>query len=231
MHSYCFAHYLGVSQREPKFKIALHFCLRSVTNRRLGLTTHASLCVPVVSAHAHVRSSAHGKKWWIYLERRPLKEPRILWFLLRSDYIQMHKPFAVDPHWKFLSGLYERSICERTFLSEPIENHAKLSNVNHAKNKLHKHYRVFRRGREPSRIPIRTLERLRNKNRKVREFFYKTRCVVHGRKRHCGSLRTGSQRGRKKIRRSKAWFCERSQWERESALPRHQTALGSSCSP
>ena len=38
--------YLGVSQREPKFKIALHFCLRSVTNRRLGLKTHASLCVP-----------------------------------------------------------------------------------------------------------------------------------------------------------------------------------------
>jgi len=77
-----------------------------------------------------------------------------------------------------LRGLYERSIYERTFLSEPIENHARcisneLSNVNHAKNKLHKHYRVFRRDREPSRIPIRTLERLRNKNRKVKEFLYK----------------------------------------------------------
>ena len=38
--------YLGVSQREPKVKIAFCF-LRSVTNRRLGLKTHASLkCVP-----------------------------------------------------------------------------------------------------------------------------------------------------------------------------------------
>ena len=38
--------YLGVSQREPKFKIALRFCcccfLPSVTNRCLGLKTHAS---------------------------------------------------------------------------------------------------------------------------------------------------------------------------------------------
>ena len=79
--------------------------------------------------------------------------------------------------WKgSLRGLYERSIYERTFLSKPIENHAisnELSNVNHVKKHLHKHYRVFRRDREPSRIPIRTLERLRNKNRKVREFVYK----------------------------------------------------------
>ena len=52
-----------------------------------------------------------------------------------------------------LRGLYERSIYEETFLSEPIENHAtcisnELSNVNHAKNKLHVHYRVFRHDRE-----------------------------------------------------------------------------------
>ena len=58
-----------------------------------------------------------------------------------------------------LRGLYERSIYERTFLSEPIENHAtcisnELSNVNHAKNKLHMHFHVFRRDREPSRIPL-----------------------------------------------------------------------------
>ena len=63
--------------------------------------------------------------------------------------------------WKgSLHGLYERSIYERTFLSEPIENHAisnELSNVNNVKKHLHKHYRVFRRDREPSRIPIRTL--------------------------------------------------------------------------
>ena len=58
-------------------------------------------------------------------------------------------------------------------MSEPIENHAisKLSNVDLNKH-LCKHRRVFRRDREPSRIPIRTLKRLRNKSRKVREFVY-----------------------------------------------------------
>ena len=74
-----------------------------------------------------------------------------------------------------LRGLYERSINERPFLSKPIENHAmsnELSNVNHVKKHLHKHYQVFRLDREPSRIP-RTLERLRNKNRKVRKFVHK----------------------------------------------------------
>ena len=53
-----------------------------------------------------------------------------------------------------LRRLYERSIYERIFLSEPIENHAisnELFNVKHVKKHLHKHYRVFRRNREPSR--------------------------------------------------------------------------------
>ena len=58
-----------------------------------------------------------------------------------------------------LRGLYERSIYERTFLSEHFKNHAtsnELSNVNHVKKHLHKRYREFRRDREPSRIPKRT---------------------------------------------------------------------------
>lgn len=54
-----------------------------------------------------------------------------------------------------------------------MENH-ELSNVNRVKKRLHRHYRVLRRYREPRRIPIPTLERLRNKNRKVREFVYKS---------------------------------------------------------
>ena len=68
-----------------------------------------------------------------------------------------------------LRGLYERSICERTFLSEPfknLKNHAisnELSNVNYVKKHLHKRYCVFRCDREPSRIPKRTLERLKSK--------------------------------------------------------------------
>ena len=48
-------------------------------------------------------------------------------------------------------GLYERSIYERTFLSEPIENHDMsnaLSKVKRVKKHLSKHYRVFRRDRE-----------------------------------------------------------------------------------
>ena len=66
---------------------------------------------------------------------------------------------------------YERSLYERTFMSEPfIEKHAistELSNVNREKHRRKSH-RVCRRDREPSRIPIRTLKRLRNKSRKVK---------------------------------------------------------------
>ena len=69
---------------------------------------------------------------------------------------------------RFMKGslrglLYERSIYERTFLSERIENHAisnALSKVKRVKKHLNKHYRVLRRDGEPSRIPIRILERL-----------------------------------------------------------------------
>ena len=68
---------------------------------------------------------------------------------------------------------YEISLYERTFMSEPfIEKHAistELSNVNREKHRRKSH-RVCRRDREPSRIPIRSLKRLRNKSRKVRKF-------------------------------------------------------------
>ena len=52
-----------------------------------------------------------------------------------------------------------------------IEKHAistELSNVNRAKHRRKSH-RVCRHYREPSRIPIRSLKRLRNKRRKVRK--------------------------------------------------------------
>ena len=55
-------------------------------------------------------------------------------------------------------------------MSEPfIEKHAistELSNVNREKHRRKSH-RVCRRDRELSRIPIRSLKRLRNKSRKV----------------------------------------------------------------
>ena len=67
---------------------------------------------------------------------------------------------------------YEITLYERTFMSEPfIEKHAistELSNVNR-ENHRRKSHRVCRRDREPSRIPIRSLKRLRNKSRKVRK--------------------------------------------------------------
>ena len=60
-------------------------------------------------------------------------------------------------------------------MSEPfIEKHAistKLSNVNQEKHRRKSH-RVYRPDREPSRIPIRSLRRLRIKSRKVRKFVY-----------------------------------------------------------
>ena len=66
--------------------------------------------------------------------------------------------------------LYERHLYERTFMSEPVENHviSKLSNVDLNKH-LCKHRRGFRRDHEASRISIRTFS-LRNKSRKVRKF-------------------------------------------------------------
>ena len=58
-------------------------------------------------------------------------------------------------------------------MSEPIENHA-ISKIYTADLNSHqfKHRRRFRRDREPSRIPIRSLKRPRNKSRKVREFVH-----------------------------------------------------------
>ena len=58
---------------------------------------------------------------------------------------------------------YERSLYERTFMSEPfIEKDTistELFNVNRRKRRC-KTYRVCRRDREPSRIPIGSLKRL-----------------------------------------------------------------------
>ena len=60
-------------------------------------------------------------------------------------------------------------------MCEPlIERHAistELSNVTREKHRR-KFHGVSRRDREPSRIPIRSLKRFRNKSRKVRKFVY-----------------------------------------------------------
>ena len=64
-------------------------------------------------------------------------------------------------------------------MSKPIENHVipnEVSNLTLDKKHLQKRRRNFRRDREPSRIPVRILQRLSNKRRKVREFVYKCIC-------------------------------------------------------
>ena len=85
--------------------------------------------------------------------------------------------------------LYERSIYEQTVMSElSIEGYA-ISNQLFTV-KLRRHYRVFRRDREPSKMIVRTLKCLRNKNRKLKEFVYnrilpsipkssKLQCYIH----------------------------------------------------
>lgn len=63
-------------------------------------------------------------------------------------------------------------------MSDPsIEKYAKsnqlyieLSNIN--VKPIHEHRQVSRSDREPSKIPIQTLERLKNKSRKVRMLVY-----------------------------------------------------------
>ena len=72
--------------------------------------------------------------------------------------------------------LYERSIYERSFTSEPSigKYQAKPAISNELSHIMFtcKHNRVFRRDREPSKIPEATLKRLRRKRRKPREFVY-----------------------------------------------------------
>ena len=69
---------------------------------------------------------------------------------------------AVERFWnESVREPYERSLYERTFMSEPfIEKHAistELSNVNREKHRQKSHH-TRRRDREPSRIPIRSLK-------------------------------------------------------------------------
>jgi len=50
------------------------------------------------------------------------------------------------------------------------ELYIKLSDIN--VKPIHEHSQVSRSDREPSKIPVQTLERLKNKSRKVRTFVY-----------------------------------------------------------
>ena len=70
---------------------------------------------------------------------------------------------------------YERSLYEQTFMNAPfIKKHAISTEVSNVSRENHrwKSNRLCRCDCEPSRIPIRSLIRLRNKGRKVRKFVY-----------------------------------------------------------
>jgi len=70
--------------------------------------------------------------------------------------------------------LYERSIYERSLTSEPsIEKYQGKPAISNELSHImltYKHNRVFRRDREPRRIPEATLKRLRRKGRRLKEF-------------------------------------------------------------
>lgn len=86
---------------------------------------------------------------------------------------------------------HERSTYERTYLSEPIENHIipnELSNLNLDKKHLRKRHRILSRDRdrEPRRIPVRTLQRLRKRAERLANLFSKVYVRVHkSSKMHC----------------------------------------------
>lgn len=109
---------------------------------------------------------------------------RIPWLQGSWNHIGTNTPFAVDPHEKksnifgtarlhalreinLRANIYEWTYPENRVISN------ELSNLNLDKKHLQKRHRIFSRDREPGRIPVRTLERLSNKSRKVREFIYK----------------------------------------------------------
>ena len=148
-----------LSWRPPKFKNALrYFCcccfLPSVTNRRLALKRMRPFLLPL--RMRMIREHARARTW------RKMVDVSQASSLQGSTNTMISSPLKPDTNThtvcgrptlkgfeRFrkgsLRGLYERSIYERTFLSEPIENHAisnELSNVNHVKKHLHKHYRV-----------------------------------------------------------------------------------------
>ena len=68
---------------------------------------------------------------------------------------------------------YERSLYERTFMTVNLSSRNMLCQLSYLmliERNRHKSHRVRRRDREPSRIPIWSLKRLRKNSRKVRKF-------------------------------------------------------------
>ena len=147
---------LGLSKGNAWVEISASFFFRSAT-----------VCNSLINTHAR------RFYWWAYgigvlADREELMRWKISTNTVdgyKTDTKCAHsvhgRPTLKDEE-RFRNGLvrklYERSLYERTFMSEPfVEKHAiwtELCNVNREKHKRKSH-RVFRRDREPSRIPIR----------------------------------------------------------------------------
>ena len=113
--------------------------------------------------------------------------------------------------------------------------------LNLDKKRLQKRHRTFRRDREPSRIPVRTLQRLSNKSRKVREFVYKCTCssTLQSSKMHCyfkvrkHKLKLkSSETLRKSILKLKSrtkWYCSLFCCNRVMCLYKSETNVANYC--
>ena len=74
----------------------------------------------------------------------------------------------------------DRELCERTLnrvesetsIVTIVNKAYKLSSDIYDNTHIHKHHQAARRDREPSRIPLRAMKRLKNKSRKVRQLVY-----------------------------------------------------------
>jgi len=143
-HNSLALYYLGVSQREPKFKVMLHFCLRSVTNRRLVSKAHAS---PV-----HAYSTWNSQKllsWKVSMDS--VISGAMKWYTY--EHTVQGRPTLKDIK-RFRNGSvckpYERSIYERTFwvnLSRIMlyqrSHQPGLSTLQLDKKHLHKRHRMI----------------------------------------------------------------------------------------
>ena len=175
---------LGLSKGNARVEIlaCFFFFIRSVANRGQVLNTHAQPFDSDAWATFWGMRTRHG----VMADDEKLSRCKISTDIVYNT-LKTHTKYAHIVRGRatlkdaecFLNGSvrepYERSLYERTFMSEPsIEKHAistELSNVSREKH-IRKSHRVCRRDREPSRIPIRNLKRLRNKSRKVIKFVY-----------------------------------------------------------
>ena len=174
------SHYSGFSKETPELKFQLRFFFRSAANRSQVIITNAQPSDSDTCAKFWAMSTWHG----VVADHEKLSRIKIstdiVYNTLKTQTKYAHivrgRPTLKDVV-RFRNGSvrepYERSLYERTFMNEPfIKKYVistELSNVSREKHRRKSH-RVCRPDHEPSRIPIQSLKRLRNKSKKVRKF-------------------------------------------------------------